>query len=83
MASPVPGAPLDSTPFRARMWSDGAPAVREVSSERRPAATPAGTAAPSAGPARVIVDVEAWTYDFGPQRFRSIVTLENGSVVRS
>jgi hypothetical protein len=55
----------------------GRPASREVH-ERRSAAPPFGAILPP-GPT---LDVETWTYDFGPQQFRSIVTLENGAVVR-
>lgn len=59
----------------------GGPAAREFRSEKRPrASSRAGTALPS-GPALVNVDIELWTYDFGPQQFRSIVSLEDGSVV--
>lgn len=56
----------------------GGPAAREFRREKRPVSLP-GVVTP--GPAFASVDVEAWTYDFGPQAFRSIVTLEDGRVV--
>jgi hypothetical protein len=59
----------------------GGPASREVRRERRPASPLAGTSVASEQ-GHVNVDVELWTYDFGPQQFRLIVTLENGGVVR-
>ncbi|WP_242394612.1 DUF2845 domain-containing protein [Anaeromyxobacter oryzisoli] len=53
----------------------GEPATRHTRREQRP--VPAGGGAT----AFVSVEVEVWTYDPGPQRFVSIVTLEDGRVV--
>jgi hypothetical protein len=36
---------------------------------------------PDSGTRTIIVTVEEWTYNFGPQRFMRIITFRNGQVV--
>lgn len=57
----------------------GEPSTKDTRREQRPVPGPA----PADGTSTlfVSVEVEVWTYDLGPQRFISIVTLENGQVV--
>ncbi|BDG05960.1 DUF2845 domain-containing protein [Anaeromyxobacter oryzae] len=56
----------------------GEPTTKDTRREKRPVPIDG----PSGGTATafVTVEVEVWTYDAGPQRFISIVTLENGKV---
>jgi hypothetical protein len=54
----------------------GEPATRDVTQE--PRAVPVAVSGP---PGFVTVQVETWTYDFGPQRFIAIVKLEDGKIV--
>jgi len=54
----------------------GEPALRERAGERAPTLVTTLHRYPLAS-----VEVEIWTYDFGPQRFVQLVTLENGRVV--
>jgi len=58
-------------------WGD--PADRSVHSETRSAAY---SDAESVEVARTTVEVETWTYNFGPTRFMRRVSFENGRVVR-
>lgn len=53
----------------------GEPDLRESRLERRGDGT-------KRRPAGIAVQVEVWTYDFGPQHFVRHVTLENGKVLR-
>lgn len=55
----------------------GEPVAKDAAVESR-VLPPAVEGAP-AGAAQVLVEV--WTFDFGPQRFMQIATLENGKVV--
>ena len=56
----------------------GQPATSDVRQERREVRAEAGSGAVTGVRS---VQVEVWTYDFGPRRFMSIVTLEDGTVV--
>jgi len=57
----------------------GEPADRSVHSETRSAAY---SDEESVEVARTTVEVETWTYNFGPTRFMRRVSFENGRVVR-
>lgn len=56
----------------------GEPATRDLRQEKRLVPAPDG----SRRGAFVTVDVETWTYDFGPRRFMAIVVIEDGKVAR-
>jgi hypothetical protein len=60
----------------------GRPAARDYRRELRPPTPRAGAVPTAVMQAAVPLDVETFTYDFGPQQTRAIVTLENGTVVR-
>ncbi|ABS26882.1 DUF2845 domain-containing protein [Anaeromyxobacter sp. Fw109-5] len=57
----------------------GEPALRHSRTEER--ATVAREEDRGGSGVRVAATVRAWTYDFGPQRFLYVVTLEGGKVV--
>jgi hypothetical protein len=57
----------------------GEPATRDVRLEQRELLAENGS---GGAPGLRTVQVEVWIYDFGPQRFMTIVTLENGEVTR-
>ena len=58
---------------------DVEPTRRDVATEASSVYVPSGTVA--VGGTRV-VQVERWTYDFGPNRFMRQVVFEDGQVVR-
>lgn len=55
----------------------GSPTAIDRRTERRPTPTATGHLVTSYR----TIDIELWTFDFGPQRFIRYVTLENGIVV--
>jgi hypothetical protein len=58
----------------------GPPMARDYRREKRAPVPPAGAFATS--PVALFhVDVETWTYDFGPRQFTALVVLENGTIV--
>jgi hypothetical protein len=57
----------------------GEPALRDTRVEERATLTPDGDRGVSG--VRITATVHAWTYNFGPQRFLYVVTLEGGKIV--
>jgi len=73
-------APIRLGDERVRVRSRwGEPADRSLRSETRAASY---RDAESVAVARTIIEVETWTYNFGPTRFMRRVSFENGRVVR-